>query len=329
VIETGARGFASRFQLSFREDVVRDYHFLRSLLTAAAAFLFSTPAFSCACGCGVFGVGTLPLLAPDMGGTAFLEYDFMDQNRNWTGSSAGLAANNPDKDLRTSFFTAGAQYMFDGGWGVMAEVPYWDRHFQTTEDMGNSVSFDHAAIGDIRLLGVYSGFSADMSSGIVFGLKLPTGDSSFAGFDRDTEIGTGSTDLLLGGYHAGALTVDNAWSWFAQGMWQHALAQRGAYRPGDEIDAAVGVDYSKGFITGMAAITPTLELVASQRAHDTGSAADPPNSGYSRLFVAPGAELDLEAWKLYGAVELPVAQHFNGNQLAASALFKFTLGYSF
>jgi hypothetical protein len=168
-----------------------------------------------------------------------------------------------------------------------------------------------------------------MSTGIVFGVKLPTGDSTYAGFDRDTSIGSGSTDLLLGGYHAGALAADNAWSWFAQGMWQHALAQRGAYRPGDEIDAAAGVDYSKGFIAGAAAITPTLELLVSQRAHDSGSASNAPNSGYARLFVAPGAELDLAAWKLYGAVEIPVAQHFNGNQLAASALFKFTVGYSF
>jgi hypothetical protein len=298
-------------------------------LAASLVLAFPSHALACACGCGVFGVGTLPLVAPDMGGIAFLEYDFMDQNRNWNGSSTAPAANNPDKDLRTSFFTAGAEYMFNDGWGVMAEVPYWQRHFTTTEANGDIDSFDHGALGDIRLEGVYSGFSSDMSTGVVFGVKLPTGDSSYPGFDRDTEIGSGSMDLLLGGYHAGALTSDNAWSWFAQGQWQHALTQRGAYRPGDEIDAALGVDYSKGVIVGQAAITPTFELVMSERAHDSGAAADPPNSGYTRLFVAPGAELDVQAWKIYGAVEIPAVQHFNGNQLAANALFKFSVGYSF
>ena len=39
-----------------------------------------------------------------------------------------------------------------------------------------------------------------MSTGLIFGVKLPTGDWKFAGFDRDTEIGSGSTDVLVGGY---------------------------------------------------------------------------------------------------------------------------------
>ncbi|HEY5046954.1 MAG TPA: hypothetical protein VII49_02910 [Rhizomicrobium sp.] len=298
-------------------------------LAAALIFAFPSGVLACACGCGVFGVGTLPLVAPDLGGIAFLEYDFMDQNRNWNGSSTAPAANNPDKDLRTSFFTAGGEYMFDDDWGVMAEVPYWERHFATTGADGNVESFDHGSLGDIRLEGVYSGFSSDMSTGVVFGLKLPTGDFRYPGFDRDTEIGTGSTDLLLGGYHAGPLTADNAWSWFAQGQWEHAVAQTGAYRPGDEIDAALGVDYSKGVIVGQAAITPTLEFIASQRAHDSGAQSDRPDSGYARFFMAPGAELDVQAWKLYGAVEIPAMQHFNGNQLAANVLFKVSVGYSF
>ncbi len=40
---------------------------------------------------------------------------------------------------------------------------------------------------------MYTGFSDDMSKGIIFGLKLPSGSYTAAGFDRDTQIGTGST----------------------------------------------------------------------------------------------------------------------------------------
>ena len=296
---------------------------------AVVAMLSPAPAFACACGCGIFGVGTLPLVAPDMGATAFIEYDFMDQNRNWSGNSVAPDANNPDKDIRTNFFTAGAQYMLNSDWGVMAEVPYWQRHFATTNGTGNVVSFDHAALGDVRLLGVYSGFSNDMSTGVVFGAKLPTGDWRYPNFDRDTSIGSGSTDVMLGAYHAGSLTADNTWSWFAQGMWQHAVAAQGGYRPGDEIDAALGVDYSSGVIWGQAAITPTMELLVSDRAHDGGVASNQPNSGYSRFFVAPGAEADYQAWKFFVSAEVPIVQHFNGNQLAADVLVKFTIGYAF
>ncbi len=298
-------------------------------LAAFMSVLASSAAFACACGCGVFGVGTLPLLPNEAGGTAFLEYDFMDQNRNWNGTAPAPASQNTDKDLRTNFITAGAQYMFDDGWGAMIEVPYWDRSLTTAETPTDIDTFRHDALGDIRLMGVYSGFSADMSSGVVFGVKVPSGDSSFPGFDRDTEIGSGSTDLLLGFYHAGALTPDNAWGWFAQAMGNHAVAERGSYRPGDEIDSAGGIEYAKGFIVGQAALMPSFQLVDSFRLHDSGAAADPPNSGYERLFAAPGLELDVEAWKIYGAVELPLYQHFNGNQLAASALYKLSVGYSF
>lgn len=299
--------------------------------TACFVGLFVAPAqaFACACGCGVFGVGTLTLLPNTGGGTAFVEYDFMDQNQNWSGTATSPAADNPDKDLRTSFFTAGTQYMFAGGWGVMAEVPFWDRSFTTTPAARDVDTFHDDALGDARLMGVYSGFSPDMSSGIVFGAKLPTGDSSHPGFDRDTEIGSGSTDLLLGFFHAGSLTADNRWGWFAQAMGEHAVLERGSYRPGDEADAAAGIEFASGLPIGEAAVMPSLQFVDSWRLQDSGAKADPPNSGYERVFVAPGAELDISAWKIYGAVEVPLYQHFDGNQLAASVLVKLTVGYAF
>ena len=47
---------------------------------------------------------------------------------------------------------------------------------------------------------MYTGFFKDMSTGVIFGLKLPTGTYTAPGLDRDTQIGSGSTDLMLGGY---------------------------------------------------------------------------------------------------------------------------------
>lgn len=300
-----------------------------SLFAPAIAVIFSpTPSLACACGCGVFDVGTASLFATGTGGVAFLEYDFMDQNRNWSGTSVAPAANNSDKDLRTNFMTAGIQYMFSHEWGVMAEVPYWDRSFST--DNGSGVqTFQHSALGDIRLRGVYSGFSDDMTTGVVFGVKLPTGDFKYANFDRDTEIGTGSTDLLLGAYHFGGLTDDNSWVWFGQVNLSLPVASQSGYRPGAEVNAAIGVYYNDLTIGDDIKIAPTLQLIVSHRDSDVGPAANPDNSGYNRVFLAPGLEFDVDDWKLFTNVAFPVYQEVRGNQLVASTLFKITASYAF
>jgi len=295
----------------------------------AGVMLLTDKALACACGCAVFDVGTSSLLPAGPGGTVFAEYDFLDQNINWSGDSRAPAANNDDKEIRTNFFVVGGQYMFNASWGVMAEVPVTNRHFRTTdEDTGDIVSFDHTALGDVKLMGVYSGFSEDMSTGIVFGVKLPTGDNTFAGFDPDTEIGSGSTDLLLGGYHTGTLNADQSFGYFAQVLWQHEVSLQNAYRPGPELNGAVGISYNN-FMIGDVHIAPIFQVIVSNRGRDGGLNGDRDNTGYTRLILSPGFEVDRGNWKVYADVELPTYQHMNGNQLVAPAAVKVILSRSF
>ena len=146
------------------------------------------------------------------GGQVWLLYNFMNQDHNWSGFLLAPPANNSDKQILTNFFTAGMEYMFNREWGIEGTIPYWDRTFDTTTNypsVGDTQTFNHSALGDIRIKGVYSGFSDDMSTGLTFGLKLATGDFTYPNFDRDTEIGTGSTDLLLGTDLSG--TLDQRW----------------------------------------------------------------------------------------------------------------------
>jgi hypothetical protein len=179
-------------------------------------------------------------------------------------------------------------------------------------------------------MGVWTGASADMSTGLILGLKLPTGDFRYANFDRDTEIGSGSTDLLIGAYHLGALTKSNSWSWFVQGLWDRPLASQGGYRPGGEADGAVGVFYAGvPLADGKIKLAPVFQVVESLRGRDGGPSGHPGDSGYSRTILSPGLELSSGAWRLYGDVEFPVLQHFNGNQLAAARLFKLILSRNF
>jgi len=283
---------------------------------------------ACACGCGVFEVGSGLMFPLNLGGFAFFEYDYMNQNQNWSGTSKAPAANNDDKQIKTNFYNANFQYMFNRKWGVMVNVPYWNRFFET-DDGGDLASYHYSSLGDMRVTGVYSGFSEDMSTGITFGFKLPTGDYTYPGPDRDNQIGTGSTNTLLGAYHQGHLTKDNNWAWFAQGLWDNAITSRNGYRPGDELDIATGLYFNGGDLGGGSQIVPILTVLFSERWRDSGEEADPDNTGFTRVLVAPGIQFSVSRVQIYAQVGFPVYQRMNGNQLVAPQLYKFSVGYSF
>jgi hypothetical protein len=295
-----------------------------------AGILAPTLAHACACGCGVFDVGGSGMLPNGAGGMAFLQYDFMDQNHNWSGTSQAPAANNDDKKLESQFTTLGLQYMFNGSWGVQAELPYTFRYFKGTDGGGNIASHNWGGLGDIRVQGIYTGFFADESAGVTFGLKLPTGnfheDTDLV--DRDTQIGSGSTDILLGGFYRGNLDANQNWDWFAQGQLDVPTLVQNEYRPGVELDAAAGIDY-KGFSVGRVRISPLAQILFSERTSDSGANADPDNSGYQRILLSPGIEFHIHPVKIYADVEIPVFQNITGNQLTAPVLFKLSMSYMF
>jgi len=293
------------------------------------AFAWAPSVQACACGCGVFDVGTSALLPNGANTTVFLQASYLDQNSNWAGGSSAPKADNDDKHIRSEFYVAGLQEMFNRDWGIMVELPYTQRHFSTLDDdTGALADFNHGSIGDIRISGMYTGFSEDMSTGLSFGLKLATGDWQYPGFDRDTEIGTGTTDLLLGGYHQTHFGQGN-WGGFIQTQLDQPLNTRAGYRPGTELDTAFGV-YSSGWNLGSGVrLTPILQALVSLRARDAGENADPANSGYQRLLFAPGLELRIRRIRLYADVESPVYQHVNGNQLVPHWQGKLTASLGF
>jgi hypothetical protein len=285
-------------------------------------------AFACACGCGVFDMATSSMLPDGEGGTVFLDYAYQNQNRNWSGTSSAPAANNDDKKIETHFVTLGLQYMFNNSWGAQLELPFANRTFNNA---GNSASLNWTSLGDIRLKGIYTGFSKDLSSGLTFGVKLPSGSynhtEAMGSIDRDTQIGSGSTDLLFGGFSRGRFG-DSYWNWYVQAELDAPVSIQGDYRPGIEADAAGGIYYD-GLSLGRVRITPIAQIIGSWRGRDNGSAANPDNSGYQRILLSPGVEFHLHPVKLYADVEVPVYQNVTGNQLVAPVLFKLSLSYMF
>jgi hypothetical protein len=297
------------------------------ILTLGFLAVAPSAAYACACGCSVFDVGSSSLLPAGPGGSAFVEWDLLDQTQNRSGGHKAPAADNADKEIRSNFFLAGLQYMFSAKWGAMVELPVSERLFRTT-DPDNPGTFKHTALGDIRVMGVYSGFSPDMSTGLIFGLKLPTGDHSYPNFDADVQIGSGSTDVLLGAYHRGNITITASWTYFAQILWQHEITTQNGYKPGYELNAAAGVSYNN-FRVGNVGVAPVLQFLVSNRGRDGGAIGEPDDTGYTRVLASPGVALSVDTWKLYADVEVPIAQHVHGNQLVAPTAFKVILSRGF
>ena len=299
--------------------------FLLAIFSAAA---LPRNCFACACGCGVFDVGTSSNFATCPGPTVFFEYDYMNQNQNWHGTSSAPSQNNDDKRIRSNFFVAGYQYFFNREWGMEVTLPYTNRLFKTEGDNGAIDSYNHSNFGDIRLKAIYSGFSDDMSSAVSLGVKLANGDYTYPNFDRDTEIGSGSTDATIGGYHIGQLTDDNMFDWYTNSELDVPMLTSEGYRPGTEFDSLLGVYYN-GFQYGDVKIAPVAQAALSVRWYDRGPNADSTNTGYERLILEPGFEVDFDKWKLFADIGFPVAQDFRGDQLTAHELYTINLSRNF
>ncbi len=322
----------------------------------------TTTARACACGCSVFDVGggLLPQ-ENDSGGRVFLEYWSGDQTQNYVGSSKASAALNTDKEINTQWINVGFSYNFNRDWGVMVRIPTTNRTLTTdTGAYAGIASFNTKDIGDIEIMGMYTGFFKDMSTGLIFGLKLPTGTFTAPGLDRDTQIGSGSTDLMLGAFHRGLLSGDNAWQYFSQIMWRQPFLYQAAadpqgffdgnpgvvqtYYPGMQVDAAAGIIYNNLYhVLGFDKITPLGQVIVSHRDHDTGTGADPYNSGFDRVMLSPGIEFTKvvdeaknRVIKVYFDIEVPVYYRANAannagteGQLVAPYLIKLVSSYNF
>jgi hypothetical protein len=324
--------------------------------------LSSTKALACACGCSVFDVGGLDLpQEQDHGGRVFFEYWSANQTQNYIGSSKAPGSLNSDKQINTQWYNVGFSYNFNRDWGVMVRIPTANRTLTTdTGSWGGIVPFNSKDIGDIEIMGMYTGFFKDMSTGILFGVKLPSGTFNAPGIDRDTQIGSGSTDLLLGAFHRGLLTGDNAWQYFSQILWRQPFLYQSAadpqgffdgnagvvqtYFPGMQIDAAMGVVYNNWYhVLGLDKVTPLAQVIVSHRNADAGTGADPFNSGFDRVLLSPGVELtkvvdeaNNRVVKLYADIEFTTYYRANAannagtdGQLVAPYQIKVVGSYNF
>lgn len=309
----------------------------------AGALLAAAPGAALACSsCGCSASTDYTGASPGTGLRLDARFDFVDQNQLRLGSH--VVPKTPDalptehewqQGTLTRFYTLGADYGFNRDWGLNVQLPYLVREHQIIgedQDAADISTSETRGVGDLRIVGHWSGLSEDRSWTLQAGLKLPTGKhlqrfttGPLAGevIDRGLQNGSGTTDLILGVAHTRPLNRD--WDHFEQLQVKQALDKADGFRPSTQYTANVGLRY-----VGFARMIPQLQLNARIEGRETGANADYANSGSQALYLTPGLSGTLvQSLAAYGFVQVPVYQHYTGYQLVPHYLVSVGLSYGF
>jgi len=227
----------------------------------------------------------------------------------------------------------GVDYSPSRAWALRVELPYFNRFHTTIVEGEDEISTSHSRhIGDVRVLARYQGFSPDLSWGIQFGLKLPTGkadDVFITGpemgelVDRGLQTGTGTTDVIIGIYNFGNL--GSRLGYFAQANYQRALNSHDEFKPGDGLNLNAGVRYLHA-----GRWTPQLQFNVRWEGRESGMESDRDNSGATLVYISSGTSLELSSsLQAYAFLQVPVYQRVNGLQLLPARFFTVGARYKF
>jgi hypothetical protein len=293
-----------------------------------------------ACGCTLSSDWASQGVAASRGWRFDLRYDFFEQDQLREGSDAVSRKNfafPSEREVQRYTINRNTMLSFDYSpdkdWGVGVSLPWFDRSHATIAEGDTHVSTSHdRGIGDLRVLGRYSGFDAQRSTGVLFGVKLPTGNSNdvFQSgpqqgelVDRGLQLGTGTTDVIAGAYHFGAFAPD--WGYFAQALAQHALDSHDGFRPGDGLNVNLGLRYNAS-----SRWVPELQLNVRAEKRERGINADVENSGATLAYVSPGITWNpTRKLSLFAFMQAPIYQRVNGLQLEATRFASLGLHYRF
>ncbi len=307
---------------------------------ATLAFAPSTNAFACSsCGCTLNSDWSSQGISSGEGTRVDIRFDYFKQSDYRNGSGSVSRSNIPagtevqDTTINRNL-TLGLDHSFNQDWAINLQLPIFNRSHGTYGEDGDYpdpaalITSSSKSIGDLRVTGRYQGLSADHSSGITLGLKLPTGETNDtfndgSPLDRGLQLGTGTTDLLLGGYYFGSINRD--WDYFAQATIQIALNKHNDFRPGNGLNATAGVRYM-----GFESFIPQLQFNTRIEKRESGAEADVDNSGATLIYISPGVTVPInKTVQAFGFIQVPVYQHVNGYQIEPNVLLSTGLRFSF
>jgi hypothetical protein len=267
-----------------------------------------------------------------------------------------------EHDTINRYITMGLGYAPSANWNFKLLVPYIDRSHTTYGAATNPLTADlisgatASGLGDIKFITSFQGLLPTHNLGVQLGVKLPTGDygglnASGTGtvgrnpavfntgpnsqqpspgnlLDTSLNVGTGSTDLIVGAYYY--QPVSQNFDAFVNGQFQaavmHILDQPGAdYRPGNQETVSFGLRYEAD-----PKIVPQLQVNISHKSADQGALADTTDTAGSVAYLSPGVSaMVTNQVHVYGFVQLPLYSNLDGYQLFPHWTATVGLGYSF
>ncbi len=275
-------------------------HFFLALLGAATCQLaISAPAYA-SCGaafCSVNSDWNASGIACEPGMRSGLRCEYIEQNQLRFGTGRTAPLNLPETHGGISTYNrtvlANIDHTASSGCGIAVQLPL----------------LNHAHIH------VHNGPATGPETE-----NLTNADGERAG--RSLQPGNGSTDLIAGAYCRDRMLA-SATGWFAQGLWQRAVATRDDYRPGDRFAIDVGINYPAGPRLGL-----LRQLNAAIKSRDSGANAEPDRSGGKVVNLSPGLRYaGSKSTQIYSFIQKPVYQDVNGIQLTAGWPAVIGIGY--
>jgi len=265
---------------------------------------------------------------------ADLRYEYVRQDQPMSGSrkvSVGEIPRDHDELLTTNRNWLPSLDYGGRDWGVNLLLPFVERHHEHLHnDPGGGQeleTWNFKEVGDMRILArrrlttLGEEGNSPATLGVNLGVKLPTGDTDVRNAEgeraeRTLQPGTGTADLLLGGYFAQAFHAADL-SWFAQVLAQLPMNSNEDYRPGKRFTADTGLRYAAA-----EKVSLMLQLNFLYKGRDSGAQAEPEDSGGKFLYISPGAGFSLtDSIQAYAFIQLPLYQYVNGVQLTAQRAF--------
>jgi hypothetical protein len=293
------------------------------------------PPLHASCGsafCTVNSDWTSETAIVEPGGTLDLRYEYINQDQPRTGTRnvgvGEIPMHHDEVSTSNRNVLLSYSYTLDSNWGVSVVVPFVSRnHFHIHNHQGEQVperwSFDE--LGDARVVGRYQVPGGDplapTTTGVLFGLKLPTGRTAIGNAEGDVaerslQPGTGTTDGIVGAYfHQRLPAIDS--TWFAQVQYQGALNRHDEFEPGSRLNVDFGL--RRGLTDNVGAM---VQLNALWKGRDKGAEAEPEDSGGRFVSVSPGLSYGIgQRLQVYAFVQLPIYQYVNGVQLTAKRAY--------
>jgi hypothetical protein len=319
------------------------------VLLYGPAILASQASHACAtCGCtlsadAATGYSALPGLRLNF------EYDYINQDQLRSGTNTASPAqvvnspSNPalgggeiEKQTINRYLTLGLNYTPTPSWTFSMLVPYVMRSHTTygqqsapytsSETAPDQVSGARLSeLGDIKLIGSYQGLLPLHNLGVQLGVKLPTGHygtsvnfdtgpNAGTPLDASLQAGSGSTDLIVGGYYY--QTVSQNFDAFVNAQFESAVAHKqdqpgNDFRPGNSASMSFGLRYE-----AHPQWVPQLQVNLVHKSADQGALADTTDTAGTVAYMSPGITLRVtQHLHVFGFAQVPVYSRLDGYQL--------------